>query len=497
MIKRFFIFSIVIVLACSSGVLSTWAQSGETKLTASDGAASDLFGQFVSISGDTIVVGAHRDADNGPGSGSAYVFVREGTSWVERQKLTASDGTDADFFGHSGAVNGDTIVIGAHGDGDSGIDSGSAYVFVRDGTSWVEQQKLTASDGAAWDQFGNSVSIYGDTIVVGAHRDADNGIGSGSVYVFVREGTSWVEQQKLTASDGAAWDQFGNSVSVNGDIVIISAPYDDDNGLDSGSAYVFVCEGATWIEQHKLTAGDGAALDSFGYSVSVNGDTVIISAPYDDDNGSNSGSTYVFAHDDTGWVEQQKLTASDGAKADFFGYSVSIGRDVVIIGAAYDDNNGPNLGSAYVFVHGDTDWIEQQKLTASDGVAWDRFGRSVSISEGMVVVGAAHDDDNGISSGSAYVYSVNLDPAILIDNFDSNVHDLNLSQGTANNLHSKLDAALKAITDLNETNDQVAVNTMSAFISQIEAQRGKKITDEIADTLIAQAQSIIALLSSQ
>ena len=189
--------------------------------------------------GDTAVVGAEGDDDNGAYSGSAYVFVRSGSVWTEEAKLTASDGAAVDYFGVSVSVSGDTAVVGAWSGDGIVADSGSAYVFVRSGTTWSEQAELTASDGAADDWFGFAVSVSGDTAVVGADYDDDNGMNSGSAYVFVRSGTTWTEQAKLTASDGAATDVFGRSVSVSGDAAVLGARLDDDNGTDSGSAYVF------------------------------------------------------------------------------------------------------------------------------------------------------------------------------------------------------------------------------------------------------------------
>ena len=216
---------------------------------------------------------------------------------AKMQKLLAGDGAEKDWFGYRVAIDGDTAVIGAMDD-DKGTDSGSAYVFVRaaDGT-WSQQAKLTADDGAAWDNFGYSVSVSGDTAVIGANWDDDKGSSSGSAYVFIRaaDGT-WSQQAKLTAVDGAAWDEFGISVSICWDTAVIGAMYDDDNGSGSGSAYVFVrAADGTWSQQAKLTADDGAAYDSFGGSVAVSGDTAVIGAIGDNDKGDFfSGSAYVF-----------------------------------------------------------------------------------------------------------------------------------------------------------------------------------------------------------
>ena len=257
----------------------------EAKLTASDAAAGDLFGFSVAISGETAVVGAlSDDTAAGTDAGSAYVFVRSGISWSQQAKLTASDAAAGDDFGESVAISGNTIVVGADLDDDAGNFSGSAYVFVRSGTSWSQQAKLTAGDAAAGDQFGFYVGISGETVVVGCLGDDSGGTEAGAAYVFVRSGTSWSQQQKLTASDAAAGDLFGFSVTIGGDTVVVGAPLDDTGaGSDAGSAYVFVRSGTSWSQQAKLTASDAAAGDQFGRNaVGISSDTVVVGAPFDD-----------------------------------------------------------------------------------------------------------------------------------------------------------------------------------------------------------------------
>ena len=382
--------------------------SNETKLLASDGAAWDLFGRSVSIDGDYAIVGANLDDDNGTDSGSAYVFIRSGASWSEQDKLTASDGAANDIFGISVCISGDYAIVGAYLDDDNGTDSGSAYVYFRSGATWSEQAKLIASDGAAGDLFGLSVSVSGDYAIVGSSFDDDNGALSGSAYVFIRSGASWSEQDKLTASDGAAADYFGRSVSIDGDYAIVGAYLDDDNGTDSGSAYVFLRTGASWGEQAKLIASDGETWEEFGGSVSIDGDYAIIGASDDDDNGTQSGSAYVFIRSGTSWSEQAKLLASDGWNYDYFGNSVSISGDYAIVGAHYDDDNGTSSGSAYIFKRTGTSWSEYAKLLASDGATFDWFGNSVSIDGVNAIVGAWKDDDNGSDSGSAYIFETGL-----------------------------------------------------------------------------------------
>ncbi len=265
----------------------------ETKLVAGDAAAVDSFGFPVAVSGDTVVVGARFDDDAGLSSGSAYVFVRSGTTWTQQQKLTAGDAAALDFFGSAVAVSGDTAVVGALRDDDAGADTGSAYVFVRSGTTWTQQQKLIASDAAAGDNLGWAVAISGDTFVVGAWFPNDAFPQNGSAYVFVRSGTTWAEQQKLTASDAVldpVGDRFGTLLAISGDTVVVGAHGDSDAGLGSGSAYVFVRSGTTWTERQKLTASDAGARDFFGYAVAIDGDTVVAGARLDDDAGNESGS---------------------------------------------------------------------------------------------------------------------------------------------------------------------------------------------------------------
>ncbi|MCH8304485.1 MAG: T9SS type A sorting domain-containing protein [Candidatus Marinimicrobia bacterium] len=388
-----------------------YAQVSEFKITASDGAAVDAFGYSVSISGDYAVVGAFLDDDSGSSSGSAYIFKRVGESWAQEAKLLPADGAASDKFGRSVSISGDYAVVGAFFDSDNGIASGSAYVFKRTGASWAQEAKLLPSDGATSDVFGISVSISGDYAVVGASGDDDNGSASGSAYVFKRSGTSWAQETKLLPSDAAAGDFFGKSVSISGDYAVVGAQENDDNGTNSGSAYVFKRAGASWAQETKLLPSDGATIDVFGISVSISGDYAVVGAHRDSDNGSFSGSAYVFKRTDVTWTQEAKLLPSDGAADDQFGISVSISGDYAVVGAQENDDNGSNSGSAYLFKRSDTIWTQEAKLLASDGAAADEFGRSVSISGDYAVVGAWRDNDNGTDAGSAYLYSLH-DPFV-------------------------------------------------------------------------------------
>jgi hypothetical protein len=343
------------------------------------------------MDGGTLVIGAWGDDDAGPQSGSAYVFVRGGTGmWSEQAKLTASDGSAGDHFGIV-AVDGDTAVVGAPDDDHAGQFAGSAYVFVRDGsTLWSEQAKLMASDAGPFDLIGGSVSVHGDMAVVGASGDDDGGSEAGAAYVFVRDGSGvWFEQTKLTASDPGAFDGFGVGVSVNGNTAVIGAH-------GKNAAYVFVRDSMDeWSEQAKLAPSDGG--NRFGVSVCVDGNTALIGAP--DFDGGGLGAAYVFVRDESGiWSEQAKLTWVDPTPFSDFGWSVSLSGDNAVVGALGADDQ---LGAAYSYLRdGDGVWRGQAKLTASLRDRSDFHGRSVAIDGYTAVVGADGDD----SRGSALVF---------------------------------------------------------------------------------------------
>lgn len=336
---------------------TTWTQ--QQKLIASDAKANDDFGYSVAISGETVLIGA-RFVDVSPTSssqGAVYVFVRNGTTWTEAQKLMASDATPGrGAFGTSVAIEGNTAVVGAETQSATANPTGAAYVFVRSGTTWIEQQKLNASDTAQGDQlFGSSVAISGETIIVGARRyNVGAKVDQGSAYVFVRNGTTWTQQQRLMASDGVARDEFGFSMAISGDTLIIGAPINilgANANNNPGAAYIFVRNGTLWIEQQILIAPDGVAGDEFGNSVAIDGDAAIVGARRDD---TSQGSAYIFVRSGTNWTAQPKLIASPRSGTDAFGSGVAISGVTAIIGAPNDDiANGGRIetsqGSAYVF----------------------------------------------------------------------------------------------------------------------------------------------------
>ena len=332
------------------------------KLTVSDNVDA------VSISGDYAIVGVSDDDYYGTNSGAAYVYYRNmgGTdNWGEQRKLLASDGEEYDILGSSVSITGNYAVVGARGDDSLGYDSGAVYVFHRNegGTdNWGEQQKLIASDGEGFDLFGQQVAISGDWVIIGTKDDNEYGMYTGSAYIFHFDSSTWSEHRKLLASDAETQDQFGDSVAISGDYAIVGASRNGENYVNPGAAYVYYRNmGGTdnWGEQMKLIAGDGEGGDHFGHAVTIDGDYAVVGAYLDDDNGPQSGSAYIFNRNEGGpdnWGEQQKLLASDGGFTDMFGNSVSRYGDCTIVGAP-EDNVQP--GAAYIY--------DSQLLTPATG----------------------------------------------------------------------------------------------------------------------------------
>ncbi|MGE0127290.1 MAG: putative Ig domain-containing protein [Blastocatellales bacterium] len=383
-------------------------------LTAADGVAGDQFGGAVALSGNTAAVGANLDDVSGKDQGSVYVFVRNGAKWTLQGRLAAQDGAAEDYFGQSVALDGDTLVVGASRDDvGANADQGAAYVFTRSGTLWTQQSKLIANDGGGSDNFGLAVALSGDTVVVGA-PSGSNGASpnQGAAYIFIRSGAGqpvWTQQQKLNAVSGASGDSFGNAVALDGGTVVVGAAQYDGGILDKGAAYVFVRSSTGWALQQRLTANDGAVKDRFGWAVALSGDTVIVGAPYKTP-GTNGpqGSVYVFTRSNTNWTQQQKLTASDGALGDQFGWSVALSGDTALVGAYTDSIGVPDhQGSAYVFLRYAANWAQQRKLFAAEGRKLDLLGFAVALDHDTALVGAVADDIGANEDqGSAYVFVV-------------------------------------------------------------------------------------------
>jgi hypothetical protein len=358
----------------------------EQRLEANDAAELDQFGYSVSLSENRALVGAYGE---GLYRGAAYVYVREGSSWIHEQKLFAGDGVEGDSFGWSVSLDGDRLLVGAYAH-DSG--RGAAYVFVRNGSAWSEEQKLFAGDGAEGDSFGWSVSLSKDHALVGAFAKESS---RGAAYVFGSSDGTWLEQQRLVANDGLEGDMLGYSVSLSGSAALVGSL---GHAESRGAASLFTREGGVWAETAELTAGDGAGGDQFGISVSLAPPRALVGA-YSAE--SFRGAAYVFAESDGAFREVQRLTASDGAPGHRFGNAVSLGTDHALVGAYSSDDA---RGATYSFVRVDGDsWSERQKLVASDGLVSDFFGWSVAVAGDGLLVGAHYDD---VLRGAAYVYSL-------------------------------------------------------------------------------------------
>ena len=368
----------------------------------------DNFGVSVALDGGFMVVGAPGDGEIGENAGAVFVYRFDGVEWNEHAKLSGVDTVAGDLFGISVSISGERIVIGALGDDDFGSRSGSAYVFEFDGAGWGQVAKLTASDAGSTDFFGGWVSISGDWLIAGANRNDENGSNSGAAYIFGFDGSQWVQDAKLMASDGVEFGEFGISVSISGDCAVVGATGDPVNGVASGSSYVFRFDGNQWVEESKLIPDDGAQADFFGEVVSVDGDRAIIGARWDDDSGSNSGSAYVFEYADGEWAEHGKLTASDGASLDVFGFSAAISGDLAIVSALQKDDSNPNTIKAYLFAYNGIGWVEQSVVVGVGAGESDNSSNAVALSGGTALIGSINALLVGQSTdiGSAHVYDI-------------------------------------------------------------------------------------------
>lgn len=403
--------------------------SAEQPLAASDAAAEDELGRTVAVDADTIVVGAPLvNSGATADTGAAYVFVRDPSTGIftEQQKLTASDAAAEDNFGSAVDIDGHTIVIGAPAV-NSGItpDTGAVYVFTRDplvaDDPWTEQQKLAPADAAASDFFGSSVVVEGHTLVAGAPgKDAGTANATGAVYVFTRDPDNlaipWAEQQKLTASDAAAEDEFGTSVSLDGNTIAVGAPLDNLNTLfDAGSVYVFTRDQTTflnpWTQRQKLTASNARAADMLGMSVCIDANTILAGAPFADIAGFlNSGAAYVFTRESASanFNQQQILRARNAGFEIQFGTSVFVDGPAAIIGApGASFFVATDAGEAYLFVRESLsgNWRQQQALFGSNPEALAEFGGAVGLSAATAVVGSAKRNQGlSNSAGAAFVF---------------------------------------------------------------------------------------------
>ena len=436
---RFILISLVLGIGLGS-ISPTLAQK-EFKLI---GVEDGLFNEHLcaDIVGHSVVVGAHKED-------IAKIYVGDGKKWKEQAELTA--GPDAGAFGWAVSLTGrhdrdsaNTAIVGAPSDNHAGAkkNAGSAYIYVRSGDNWKQQAKLAAPDPEDEDAFGFAVSIDRNTAIVGVPMDDDGGRDAGSAYIFVRDGVAWRQQAKLVPQDLVGFDVFGGAVFVHGNTAVVGASGHSHNGLRfPGAAYVFVREGTTWVEQAKLTADDAASSDSFGKSVALFNDTIIVGAPVADIEGKkDAGAAYVFAREGDTWKRHVKLIRKAERKGDQFGSGVAVAGNLAIVGAAGVEDAGVGSGAAYGFARVDGVWAEKKKVQPDDEGPRIKFGAWVAMSGDMVAVSAhnAPNEDAWLNRGkgtAAYVYNSEEDfgtpPFLAVEPFGLRVTMLGQVKRTA------------------------------------------------------------------
>jgi len=374
------------------------------RVVIANGAQGDFFGWSVAIDGDTALVGAYAvTVDGHEQQGAAYVFTKTGDLWNLAATLTASDGVAFDIFGERVALSGNVAAIGAY---EADRSKGAVYVFTGSGSHWTQKARLVADDGAASDCLGWSVAATGQTVLAGAPFVTTGQVQTGAIYVFAPSGGTWTQTQKFFPDDINSGDFFGSTVAADGTTAIVAAEYAlVGANQGQGAAYVYDGTGGTWTQQAKLTSDDGAAFDNFGRSVAVSGSTAFVGAPYAviDGNGFQ-GAAYVFSGSGSDWQQDQKLVASDGAAGGYFGWSVAVSGDNALVGAG--SYNMARAGEAYSFARAPT-LFEETHAYAGDGGGVDDYGWSVSVSGTDAIVGEpfAYVDPN-YAQGASFFYTL-------------------------------------------------------------------------------------------
>lgn len=369
------------------------------RLTAPTPAASDRFAFALDLDGDVALFGApFRDTASGD-SGAANVYQYANGAWQFRSELRAADGASFDHFGNAVALSGNVAAVGTPDDDNGVSNTGSVYLFRNDGAAWSFEAKLTPPDPQFNARFGDPVCLRGDLLLVGA-VGADSL--SGAVYAYQYSGGAWNLVARLVSNDRSTGDRFGQRMALDDGVAVIAAPQDDDNGSNSGSAYVFRFANGAWTQEAKLRAADAAASDLFGSAVAVRGDRVVVGSPADDDGGSNAGSVYTFAFANGIWAQTDKLTAFDRAAGDNFGEAVALDVERLAVAAVGDDDRGSNSGSVYLYERSATAWRLTAKFAPSDGQPGNFIGSALALDGDVALIGAWEDDAAGFASGAAY-----------------------------------------------------------------------------------------------
>ncbi|MEM7244468.1 MAG: thrombospondin type 3 repeat-containing protein [Acidobacteriota bacterium] len=333
-------------------------------------------GFALAVHDGTLVIGHDR--------GGASVYIRTGDTWTAQQGLDPVGDSVLDDAGSAVAVSGDTAVLGARND--EADDQGSVFVFDRVGTTWSQTVRLVADTRIAFERFGKSVALDGDVLAVGGPRASSQ---SGRAHVFERSGGVWTEIALLVGNSLPA-DRFGFSMALQGDLLVIGAPLDSTVAMHAGAVFVFERQDpGGWTEVAQLTASDGADSDRFGDSVALDGNTILVGASGDDDNGNASGSAYVFVGGGASWTEEQKLLPGSGEAEDFFGFSVALQGHAALIGSHFHDgDDDENVGRAHLFTRSAGVWTEQAELLRDEPAANDQLGHSVALDGTHALVGA-------------------------------------------------------------------------------------------------------------
>lgn len=390
--------------AAATRVLEPWQDVA--KLVPSLPHTGDRFGISIALDGQTLIVGAQTDlTDAGPGSGSVtFLRATEDGDWDEVTNLIASDARPQDWLGASVAIDGEVAVAGAIGDDrPGGSNSGSAYVFLRDGQGqWAEAAKLSASNAAAADQFGLSVAVNGAYVIVGAPYVNVESANNGAVYVFHRTGEQQWEQVQILTGSSPGVGHFGFSLATDGDTLVVGA-------RASGEVYIYELDGNDgWVETEVL----GSTAGLFGHSVAIEGGTIVIGAMTDVVNGYNgAGSAYIYRRDiNRQWQFMERITASEPAPASWFGRCVAMRGGVILVGSVRASYFGlMEAGAAYAYrqsVYGQ--WFQFARLLASDALPSDWLGEGVAVGDGVLLTGAqlALDPVSGYRCGGVYVWEL-------------------------------------------------------------------------------------------
>ncbi|WP_240657355.1 FG-GAP repeat protein [Pseudoalteromonas rubra] len=391
----------------------------QDRLLANDGRAQDYFGYGAAIDGNTVLVGAHQADVNGiKDGGVGYVYVLGDKGWQQQAKLIASPLFADDTLGGKVVLNNHIAMLGGMRRDDKGEDAGAVVAFERYADKWTQTQIFTAPDAKPGDAFGQSLALTDTTLVIGAPRNDTKANDAGAAYIFHRTGDSWRYHSKIMASDGAAGDLFGIDVAIDGNTIVVGADLHDKTAENAGAVYVYVLEDNQWQQQAKLMASDAGKTDIFGVRVAISGDTALISARRDDVEhlGVDAGSAYIFERTGTRWTQAQKLTSPDGSADDRFGRGVALSGDIAIISAMNHDAQGKDTGALYVYKKHPDGWRYSSKVIAKNAQPGDQFGWNVGLSGGKAVIATPHHDANGKESGAVYVQDLNQYSAYHIEN---------------------------------------------------------------------------------